>query len=80
MFNPWFSDLDTVEPGYGYWIYMKEKGVLLSVDGPHHNVIKIKPPLIFSRENADELVSKLKIILSHTYLQSNKFHNSTIYD
>ena len=27
---------------------MKELGVLLSTDGPFHNVIKIKPPLVFS--------------------------------
>ena len=38
---------------------MKEKGVLLSTDGPDHNVIKIKPPMIFSKDNAHELVSKI---------------------
>jgi len=38
---------------------MKEKGVLLSTDGPDHNVIKIKPPMIFSIDNALELVSKI---------------------
>jgi len=38
---------------------MKEKGVLLSTDGPDHNVIKIKPPMVFSKDNAHELVSKI---------------------
>ena len=38
---------------------MQEKGVLLSTDGPDHNVIKIKPPMIFSKDNAHELVSKI---------------------
>jgi 4-aminobutyrate aminotransferase-like enzyme len=38
---------------------MKDKGLLLSTDGPDHNVIKIKPPLVFNKENADELVKKL---------------------
>jgi ethanolamine-phosphate phospho-lyase len=38
---------------------MKELGVLLSTDGPHHNVIKIKPPLCFTREDADTVVEKL---------------------
>ena len=33
---------------------MKERGILLSTDGPFHNVIKIKPPLVFSRRDADE--------------------------
>lgn len=38
---------------------MKEAFVLLSTDGPYHNVIKFKPPMVFNRQNADELVSKL---------------------
>ena len=42
---------------------MKERGVLLSTDGPFENVIKIKPPLVFSRENADELVAVLDEVL-----------------
>ncbi len=37
--------------------YAKEHGVLLSIDGPFHNVIKIKPPLVFSLNNADRLVA-----------------------
>ena len=31
---------------------MKFFGILLSTDGPDKNVIKIKPPLIFSIDNA----------------------------
>ena len=31
---------------------MKENGILLSTDGPDHNVIKIKPPMVFNDENA----------------------------
>ena len=38
---------------------IKDKGVLLSVDGPFNNVIKIKPPLVFNEENAKFLVGKL---------------------
>ena len=38
---------------------MKEKGILLSVDGPLNNVIKIKPPLVFNEENAEFLVNEL---------------------
>lgn len=38
---------------------LKERGILLSTDGPWHNVIKFKPPLVFSRENADFLVAML---------------------
>ena len=38
---------------------MKDKGLLLSTDGSDHNVIKIKPPLIFTKENADILVEQM---------------------
>jgi len=42
---------------------MKERGVLLSTDGPFHNVIKIKPPLVFSRTDADVVISNLSSVL-----------------
>jgi 4-aminobutyrate aminotransferase-like enzyme len=35
---------------------MKDRGILLSTDGPNHNVIKIKPPIVFSRADADLLL------------------------
>ena len=47
--------------------YMKEAGILISSDGPDHNVLKIKPPIIFTRENADELVYNLKSIINQYY-------------
>jgi 4-aminobutyrate aminotransferase-like enzyme/Ser/Thr protein kinase RdoA (MazF antagonist) len=37
----------------------RESGVLLSTDGPFRNVIKIKPPLVFSRADAELLVEVL---------------------
>jgi 4-aminobutyrate aminotransferase-like enzyme/Ser/Thr protein kinase RdoA (MazF antagonist) len=42
---------------------MRERGILLSTDGPFHNVLKIKPPLVFTEENADFLVATLDEIL-----------------
>ena len=30
---------------------MKGQGILLSTEGPRHNVLKLKPPLIFRRED-----------------------------
>lgn len=44
---------------------MKERGILLSTDGPLHNVIKIKPPLVFSKRDADFLLRELESTLSH---------------
>lgn len=40
-----------------------ERGVLLSTDGPDHNVIKIKPPLVFSAADADRLVETVDAVL-----------------
>lgn len=43
---------------------MAEEGVLLSTDGPFNNVLKIKPPLVFTRQNADFLVHVLERVLN----------------
>ena len=37
--------------------------MLLSADGPHRNVLKFKSPLVFSLEDAKELVSKVDAIM-----------------
>jgi 4-aminobutyrate aminotransferase-like enzyme/Ser/Thr protein kinase RdoA (MazF antagonist) len=47
---------------------MKERGVLMSVDGPDNNVLKIKPPLCFSKVDANTLLENLKIILREDFL------------
>lgn len=41
-----------------------ELGVLLSTDGPDHNVIKIKPPMTFDQRDAERLVATLDRILT----------------
>jgi len=38
---------------------LKERGMLLSTDGPLHNVIKIKPPIVFTDEQAERVVREL---------------------
>ncbi|MDC6353983.1 MULTISPECIES: aminotransferase class III-fold pyridoxal phosphate-dependent enzyme [unclassified Robiginitalea] len=43
---------------------LKEKRVLVGTDGPHDNVLKIKPPLPFDTGNCDELIEKLGAILA----------------
>jgi 4-aminobutyrate aminotransferase-like enzyme/Ser/Thr protein kinase RdoA (MazF antagonist) len=42
---------------------MRENGILLSTDGPLHNVIKIKPPLPFSAADAELLARTLDRVL-----------------
>ncbi len=54
---------------------MRTFGVLISVDGPMHNVLKIKPPLIFSKDDADRLVSTLDLVLSEDFPRM-AHHNS----
>jgi 4-aminobutyrate aminotransferase-like enzyme len=40
-----------------------ERGILLSTDGADHNVIKVKPPLVFAIADADRLVETVDAIL-----------------
>lgn len=42
---------------------LRERRVLISASGPRANVLKIRPPLVFSRANADTLVSALDDVL-----------------
>ena len=57
------KDRQTLEPAQEEALtiaeLMKSEGVLLGVTGRFGNVIKVRPPLIFSKENADELIEKL---------------------
>jgi 4-aminobutyrate aminotransferase-like enzyme/Ser/Thr protein kinase RdoA (MazF antagonist) len=48
---------------------MKDHGILISTDGPLHNVLKIKPPMVFSEANADRLVATLAKILHEDFVQ-----------
>ena len=49
---------------------MKTYGVLLSTDGPDHNVIKIKPPLVFSMQDAHYFLNHLSLVLREDCIQS----------
>jgi len=42
---------------------LREHGILAGTDGPHHNVIKLRPPLIFSEADAAYFCSTLELIL-----------------
>ncbi|MBI4478369.1 MAG: aminotransferase class III-fold pyridoxal phosphate-dependent enzyme, partial [Acidobacteria bacterium] len=48
---------------------MRDRGILVSTDGPLHNVIKVKPPLVFSPADADRLIETLDTILHETPAQ-----------
>ncbi|MCA0933391.1 aminotransferase class III-fold pyridoxal phosphate-dependent enzyme [Lutimonas saemankumensis] len=48
---------------------MKDKGILMSIDGPDHNVLKIKPPMVFSLENSKSLLKALSEVLDEDYMK-----------
>ncbi len=48
---------------------LRERGILLSTDGPLHNVLKIKPPLVFDTADADFLVATLDDVLAEDFAQ-----------
>jgi len=48
---------------------MKDYGILLSTDGPDHNVLKIKPPMVFNLQNAEELIFYLRKILAEDFMK-----------
>ncbi len=43
---------------------MRDRGILIGTTGPHGNVLKIRPPLAFVREDADRLVATLDEVLA----------------
>ena len=58
---------ETISPGSREAHYiineMKNKGILLSTDGPYKNVIKIKPPLCFNMDNVDQLLTLFRQLI-----------------
>ncbi|MEZ4883265.1 MAG: aminotransferase class III-fold pyridoxal phosphate-dependent enzyme [Chitinophagales bacterium] len=64
---------ETFEPAPEQTTYlanrMRELGILLGTDGLYHNVIKIKPPMVFSIENADFLLATLNRVLQEDFMR-----------
>ena len=48
---------------------MKEHSILMSTDGPDNNVLKIKPPLVFNKQNAMDLIFYLQKILGEDFMK-----------
>ena len=62
-----FSNPDNLDPdSYKAQLLkneLKNNGILVGTDGPYNNIIKSKPPLCFSKNNAKEVVEKMDLIL-----------------
>lgn len=48
---------------------MRDKGILMSTDGPFNNVLKIKPPVVFSNANADFLLESMSMVLKEDVMK-----------
>ena len=46
---------------------MRNQQILLSMDGPLHNIIKIKPPIVFTESDAARLVRELDIVIGEIF-------------
>lgn len=66
-------DRATCEPAGPEAAYVAERlknlGVLTGTDGPFHNVLKIKPPMVFMTADADRLVACLDQVLAEPRLK-----------
>jgi 4-aminobutyrate aminotransferase-like enzyme/Ser/Thr protein kinase RdoA (MazF antagonist) len=69
------KDPATLEPDAARTRYlanrMRELGILMSTDGPNHNVLKIKPPMVFSRRDTDFLVDTLDRVFKEDFMQTS---------
>ena len=69
--------------GYENWVkkaleQFSEKGdlvILISSSGMYHNVLKIRPPMVFNKLNADLLLKVLNEILEDTFCKRISFTN-----
>ncbi len=66
------TNKDTQNPATAQASYIKNRlrhyGVLVGTDGPYDNVLKIRPPTPFNKDDADFLVDRLEHILNDTVL------------
>ena len=44
---------------------LKKCGVLTNIIGPDANILKLRPPMVFSRENADFFLQQLNKVLNN---------------
>ncbi len=74
-------DSETLEPATAEASYvaerMKELGILIGTDGRHQNVLKVKPPMVFGKQDADRFVDTLERVLEEPRLLTLRSSSST---
>jgi 4-aminobutyrate aminotransferase-like enzyme/Ser/Thr protein kinase RdoA (MazF antagonist) len=67
-------DRETLEPATGVAgtvvNRLRQHRILIGTEGPHDNILKIRPPLTFSRDDADMLLDRLDRILGENACQA----------
>ncbi len=67
-------DLESREPAAAQAAYlanrMRQRGILMSTDGPDYNVLKIKPPMCFGAQQANFLLENLEVVLQENGMLS----------
>jgi 4-aminobutyrate aminotransferase-like enzyme len=67
-------DRETLEPATREASYvvnrLRERGILTGTDGPYDNVLKLRPPLVFSESDAELFVATLDEVLGEDAAQS----------
>jgi 4-aminobutyrate aminotransferase-like enzyme len=43
---------------------LRERGILIGSGGPHGHALKLRPPMVFSREHADHAIESLAMVLA----------------
>ena len=70
------NNIETKEPGTQKADYicnrLREKNILIGLEGPSENVIKIRPPLCLSKEDVFTFIRAFSEVLSNTSL-NNEF-------
>jgi len=70
------TDRDTLEPAAEEASEvierMKDRGFLLSTDGPNHNVVKIKPPMVIQPEDVDAALEALDEAMAEVHQQQRR--------
>ena len=51
---------------------LRERGVLTGTDGPHHNVLKLRPPLVFGADDVDLFLATLDEVLGEDGAQPGR--------
>lgn len=60
------------------WIQksLKDKHIIISLDGPEENVLKFKPPMCFNEKDAEKLISDLDSTLTEMKLMNGNAPSS----